>query len=538
MPWWGAMEGGDTVVTQQVCQVDDMYDGEMREVEVAGHPVLLVRDHLQFSALGSRCTHAGAPLSKGYLGQGRIRCPWHGACFSLKTGDIEEYPTLDCLTSFKVTVDGGHVYVTAKIKDLESSHRVKPMSKRNPLNSQTALLLGAGPAALTCAEILRQEGFTGRIVMVTRENHLPYDKTKLSKALGVKATDIYLRPQSFLDGHSIEVWMEKEVASLDLDGKRAEFSDGTWQTYDHLLIATGSSPRRLQCPGANLQNVCVLLTPEDSSRILRLATGKRVAIVGASFIGMEVAASLVGKAACIEVIERAECPYQAALGCQVGHVAMKMLQVQGVKFHLQAEVTELQGEGGKVTQVLLSSGQVILTDVVVVGIGVTPNSSFLQDSSIVLDRRGAVVVDLFMRTSAPSVFAAGDVASFPVALLGGKNIDICHWQIAQAHGRVAALNMLQRQEKLHTVPFFWTKLQAKSIRYAGCGMGYTETVLKGDLSQEKFLIFYIRDGIVTAVASLNFDPMVAMVAEVLYSGKIITKDEAEAMNEEAPPEKA
>uniref|UniRef100_A0A670K2U8 L-amino-acid oxidase n=1 Tax=Podarcis muralis TaxID=64176 RepID=A0A670K2U8_PODMU len=423
----------------------------MREVEVAGHPVLLVRDHLQFSALGSRCTHAGAPLSKGYLGQGRIRCPWHGACFSLKTGDIEEYPTLDCLTSFKV------------------SHRVKPMSKRNPINSQTALLLGAGPAALTCAEILRQEGFTGRIVMVTRENHLPYDKTKLSKALGAKATDIYLRSQSFLDAHSIEVWMEKEVSVLNAAPTISQAillsPLSSWPRF---------SPRRLQCPGANLQNVCVLLTPEDSSRILRLATGKRVAIVGASFIGMEVAASLVGKAACIEVIERAECPYQAALGCQVGQVAMKV------------------------------------------------SSPGMEPEGFLEREEGGARGQRFMQTSAPSVFAAGDVASFPVALLGGKNIDICHWQIAQAHGRVAALNMLQRQERLHTVPFFWTKLQAKSIRYAGCGIGYTETVLKGDLIKSS-----AWDGIVTAVASLNFDPMVAMVAEILYSGKIITKDEAE-----------
>uniref|UniRef100_A0ABM5ENU1 L-amino-acid oxidase n=1 Tax=Pogona vitticeps TaxID=103695 RepID=A0ABM5ENU1_9SAUR len=483
--------GGGTLVTQQVCREDEMGEGEMREVEVAGHSVLLLRECLQFRALGSRCPHAGAPLSKGYLAQGRLRCPWHGACFSTRTGDIEEYPTLDCLPAFKVTVDGGQVYVTAGLKDLESSRRVKAMSPRCPLNPETVLVLGAGPAALTCAETLRQEGFTGRILLATRENHLPYDRTKLSKEMAVKAEGLYLRPQSFLDAHGIEVWLQKEVVSVDPVDKSVQFRDGSCQAYDSLLVATGSSPRLLQCPGSDLQHVFALLTPEDAARILASATGRQVVIVGASFIGMEVAASLVGKASSIHVVDRGHVPYQLVLGEQVGRVALKMLQAQGVQFHLKAEVEALQGQDGKVSRVVLAGGHQIPADVVVVGIGVVPNTAFLQGSSIALDRSGAVLVDLFMQTSLPSVFAAGDVASFPVALLGGECAPIRHWQIAQAHGHVAALNILGRQKALHTVPFFWTRLQAKTIRYAGCGRGYTDTVLKGSLEQETFLLFYI-----------------------------------------------
>ncbi|XP_063002567.1 apoptosis-inducing factor 3-like [Elgaria multicarinata webbii] len=524
------MEGGDTTVTQQVCQEDEIRDGEMREVEVAGYPLLLLRDGLQFQAVGSHCPHAGAPLCKGYFARGRLRCPWHGACFSTRTGDIEEYPTLDCLPAFEVTVEGGQVYVTAKLKDLESSHRVAPMSKRSRLNRQTVLLLGAGPASLTCAETLRQEGFTGRVIMVTMEKHLPYDKTKLSKEMDAAAESLYLRPQCFLDAVNIEVWTQKEVVSVNPAAKTVTFRDGTHQAYDQLLIATGSCPQQLQCPGASLQNVCVLLTPEDANRILQLSIGKRVVIVGASFIGMEVAATLSDKAASVHMVEREAVPYHSSLGDQVGGVAMKMLQAQGVQFHLKMEVAELQGdEHGKVTRVVLGTGHQIPADVVVVGIGVVPNSRFLQGSPITLDRSGAIPVDLFMRTKSPSVFAAGDVASFPVALLGGRSATICHWQIAQAHGHAAALNILLKQKKLHTVPFFWTKLKAKSIRYAGCGTGYTETVLKGDLDQERFLFFYVKAGMVTAVASLNFDPMVSMVAEILDSGRTITKQEAEAM---------
>ncbi|XP_015277333.1 PREDICTED: apoptosis-inducing factor 3-like [Gekko japonicus] len=526
----GSMQKGDDIVTQQICLEKDLRDGEMREVEVAGYPVLLLRDHLQIYAVGSKCPHAGAPLCKGYFRHGRLRCPWHGACFSTQTGDIEEYPTLDCLPIFEVTVEDGKVFITASLKDLASKGKVKPMSQRSPLARQVVLLLGAGPAALTCAETLRQEGFKGRILMVTREKHLPYDKTQLSKDMAAKAESLYLRSQSFLDAHDIEVWREKEVVSLDTSNKTAHFRDGSDQAYDHLLIATGSDPRRLETPGIKLQNVCYLQTPEDANRILQLASGKRVVIVGASFIGMELAATLSSKALSIHVIEKADSPYQEALGPEVGNLALKMLHQQGVLFSMKTEVAELLGDrDGKVARVLLSNRHKIAADVVVIGIGVAPNTRFLQGSSVALEQNGTILVDLFMKTNVPDVFAAGDAVSFPVALFNWKNTHIYHWQIAQAHGRVAALNILQRQEKLYTVPFFWTKLLGKVIRYAGYGKGYTDTVVKGNLDEEKFVLFYIRDNFVTAVASLDFDPVVAMVAEVLYSGRRITKHEAEMM---------
>nr|XP_056720975.1 apoptosis-inducing factor 3-like [Euleptes europaea] len=543
------MEKGGDFITQQVCLEEDMGDGEMREVEVAGYPVLLVREQLQIRAVGSKCPHAGAPLCKGYLKRGRLRCPWHGACFSTQTGDIEEYPTLNCLPVFEVTVEDGKVFVTASRKELASMGWVKPMTQRSPLSRQMVLILGAGPAALTCAETLRQEGFTGRILMVTRERYLPYDKTHLSKDMEAKAESLYLRPQSFLDAHDIEVWRETEVnvelcgkgamvVSVDMTNKTASFSDGSSQAYDSLLIATGSdmpmpakssfaSPKRLKVPGVNLQNVCYLRNPDDANRILQLASGKKVVIIGASFIGMELAATLSSKAASVHVVEKMEHPYKEALGPEVGNFTMKMLHDQGVLFSMKTEVAELIGERGKVTQVLLSNRRRILADVVVIGIGVAPNTRFLQDSSIALDENKTILVDLFMQTNVPDVFAAGDAASFPVALFDWKNTHIHHWQIAQAHGRVAALNILQRQEKLHTVPFFWTKLLGKVIRYAGYGKGYTDIVLKGNMDREKFVIFYLREGFVIAVASLNFDPVVVMVAELLLSGRNISKQEAE-----------
>ncbi|KAM6296475.1 apoptosis-inducing factor 3-like [Aegotheles albertisi] len=520
------MDGEDTI-TVEVCKEADVGDGELREVMVASYPVLLVRNKKEFRALGSRCPHYGAPLSKGALKGERLRCPWHGACFNIKTGDIEEYPSLDCLPCFKVTVEDGKVFVTAKKKDLESSLRVKAASKRCHLNCDTVLLLGGGVAALVCAETLRQEGFTGRIIMATKEKHGPYDKSKLSKEMNLKPEDIYLRKPEFLDACDIELWTEKEAVWVDFQKQKVHFRDGSSQKYNQLLIATGSHSNFLEVPGADLQNVCVLNTPEDSSKILELATGKNLVLIGASFVGMEVAAFLSDKAGTISVVERKEFPFQNALGPQVGGVAMKMLQNKGVKFYMKTELRELKGKAGKVTEAVLASGEKLPADVVVLGIGVFPNSAFLNGTSIARDDHGAILVDLHMQTNIPNVFAAGDVVSFPVALLNGDRSSIHHQQVAEAHGRIAALNMLKKGEELHTVPYFWTTMLGKTIRYAGCGKGYTDTVVKGSLEQQKFLIFYIRDGIVTAAASLDCDPMVSLIAEVLYLGKQISKEEAE-----------
>ncbi|NXK81724.1 AIFM3 factor, partial [Amazona guildingii] len=515
--------------------------------------VLLVRNKKEFSALSSRCPHYGAPLSKGVFRGERLRCPWHGACFNIRTGDIEEYPSLDCLHCFKVTVEDGKVFVTAKRKvwtlpagtthkqhlgvgrisafpvcfqDLESSLRVKDTSKRCPLSWATVLLLGGGVAALVCAETLRQEGFTGRVIMATKEKHVPYDKSKLSKEMNLKAEDIYMRTPEFLDAHGIELWTQKEAVAVDFQKQKVHFMDGSSQKYNQLLIATGCQSSLLKVPGADLQNVCVLQTPEDSSKILELATGKNLVIIGASFIA-KLPSTLHSQGHTLNLSELYLQHSSWEFPSERSPHPFQMLQNKGVKFYMQAELRELQGKDGKVTEAVLASGEKLPADVVVVGIGTFPNSAFLKGTSIARDASGAILVDLHMQTNIPNVFAAGDVASFPVALLNGERCSIHHQQVAEVHGHTAALNMLKKEKQLHTIPFFWTTMFGKSIRYAGCGMEYTDTVVKGSLEQQKFLIFYIREGVVSAAASLSCDPMVALIAEALYTGKQISKEEAE-----------
>uniref|UniRef100_A0A672JIY8 Apoptosis inducing factor mitochondria associated 4 n=1 Tax=Salarias fasciatus TaxID=181472 RepID=A0A672JIY8_SALFA len=441
---------GEEEVTGQVCQEDDLQDGQMREVAVADQKVLLVRIQGQFYAVGSQCSHYNAPLIKGALVGDRVRCPFHGACFSVKTGDIEEYPGLDCLPSYKVKVVDGNVYVSIS-KSL--SKRVKEMCRMSPDIKQVVLLVGGGPASLVCAETLRQNCFQGRIVILTKDTLAPFDKPKLSKALNVDSGSILLRSADFYQQYGIEVRTQTEVVSVNSDDKVVKMSDGTVQQYDQLLISTGCRARPLSCPGSHLRGVKLLQSYED------------------------------------------------------------MLEEQNVKFYMSDEVTEIRGEDGKVKEVVLKGGAILEADVVIAGIGVIPNSDFLAGSRVEVDSKKAVIVDKFMRTSVAGIFSAGDVTSFPLSIRDDQRVHIGHWQMSQAQGRVAALNMLNKPTKIESVPFFWTVLLGKSIRYTGfSGVLYKVS---------------IRDGVAVAAASLMFDPAVARIAELMANGQMVTKAQAQ-----------
>ncbi|XP_026137987.1 apoptosis inducing factor mitochondria associated 4 [Carassius auratus] len=513
-------------ITEMVCLESDLQDGQMKAVEVDQNKILLVRNNGEFTAVGGLCSHYGAPLIKGTLVGDRVRCPFHGACFNTKTGDIEEFPGLDCLPKYKVKVEGGKVYVTTDKKKLKK--RVKKMSGRVPGVTHTVVLIGGGPASLQCAETLRQNDYEGRIIMVTKDEQLPLDKTKLSKAMNIEIEKVLLRQNDFLQEHGIDVWTKKEVKSVDTKAKTLTFDDGTDQHYDQLLIATGGRARPLQCPGAELENVKLLESYKDAKEIHQMSAGNKAIIVGTSFIGMEVAAYLSDKAASVTVIGSSKFPFQSSLGPDIGKMTMQMLEEKNVKFYTSNGVAEIRGENGKVKEVVLKNGEVLPADIVIVGIGVIPNSNFLKETSLEIDSRNAVVVDKFMKTNIPDVFAAGDVVSFPLPLVGHKRVNIGHWQLAQAHGRIAGLSMLNQQVVINTVPYFWTMLLGKSIRYTGYGEGYTDIVFKGSTEERKFLAFYIKDEEVVAAASLNFDPAVARLADMLMMGERITKAQAQS----------
>ncbi|XP_067364460.1 apoptosis inducing factor mitochondria associated 4 isoform X2 [Channa argus] len=515
-------------VIGMVCQETDLKDGEMREVIVLDQKVLLVRTQGQYSAIGSQCSHYNAPLVKGALIGDRVRCPFHGACFNVKTGDIEEYPGLDCLPSYKVKVEDGKVFVSINRKTQKLTKRVKDMCSMVPDIKHTILLIGGGPASLVCAETLRQNCYQGRVIIVTKDTLPPYDKPKLSKAMNLDSSSILLRPTDFYQQFGIEVWTQKEVVSVNPAEKEVKLSGGTSQHYDQLLVSTGCRARPLSCPGCDLKGVKLLQSYEDAKDIQSSCLGQKAVVIGASFIGMEVASYLSNKAASVSVVGTARYPYERSLGPEIGKMTKEMLEEQNVKFYMNDRVAEIKGENGKVKEVVLHSGAVVEADVVIAGIGVIPNSDFLAGSGVEVDSSKAVIVDKYMRTNIPDVFSAGDITSFPLAIQRDQRVNIGHWQMSQAQGRVAAMNMLKKTTKLESVPFFWTVLLGKSIRYTGFGEGYTEIIFKGNMEERKFLAFYIKNEVVVAAASLMFDPAVARLAELMATGQIITKAQAQA----------
>ncbi|XP_046697533.1 apoptosis-inducing factor 3 isoform X1 [Silurus meridionalis] len=515
-----------------VCHVKDLENGQMREVDLGLGRALLIKEHGEFSAMGHKCPHYGAPLVKGVLSKGHVRCPWHGACFNIATGDIEDFPSLDSLPTFQVRVEKEKVIIRANKQDLQTQRRTKAMAKCTAvINSSTSfshvLIIGSGPAALVCAETLRQEGFTDRIVMCSMDKHPPYDRPKLSKSLESTAEQLQLRSTEFFQNHDIELLLDKEVVSVDVKTKTAMFQDGYKMEYRKLFIATGSRPKSINYKGKDVSNVFHLRTPEDANSIARLASSKNAVIVGTSFIGMEVAAALTDKAHSVSVIGIDAVPFRKALGEKVGKALMKLFEMNRVKFYMLNEVSEMKGHHGQLKEVVLKSGKVLRADVCVIGTGSSPATAFLKQSGLHMDSKGFITVNKLMQTNVEGVFAGGDVVTFPLSLRGNKKVNIPHWQMAHVHGRVAALGMMGKVSDIRTVPYFWTAMFGKSIRYAGYGDGFDDVIIQGDLDELKFVAFYTKSEEVIAVASMNYDPIVSRVAEVFGSGKTIKKRDVE-----------
>uniref|UniRef100_A0A8D0JG21 AIF family member 3 n=1 Tax=Sus scrofa TaxID=9823 RepID=A0A8D0JG21_PIG len=431
--------GAQDFMEAAVCHVKDLENGQMREVELGWGKVLLVKDNGEFHALGHKCPHYGAPLVKGVLSRGRVRCPWHGACFNISTGDLEDFPGLDSLHKFQVKIEKEKVYVRASKQALQLQRRTKVMAtcispSAGHSGSTNVLIVGAGAAGLVCAETLRQEGFSDRIVLCTLDRHLPYDRPKLSKSLDTQPEQLALRPKEFFRAHGIEVLTEAQVVTVDVRNKKAVFKDGFKLEYSKLLLAPGSSPKTLSCKGKEVENVFTIRTPEDANRVVRLARGRNAVVVGAGFLGMEVAAYLTEKAHSVSVVELEETPFRRLLGERVGRALMKMFENNRVKFYMQTEVLELRAQEGKLKEVVLKSSKVVRADVCVVGIGAVPATGFLRQSGIGLDSRGFIPVNKMMQTNVPGVFAAGDAVTFPLAWRNNRKVNIPHWQMAHAQG--------------------------------------------------------------------------------------------------------
>ncbi|KAL8904370.1 MAG: hypothetical protein Q9207_003322 [Kuettlingeria erythrocarpa] len=511
----------------------DLKNGEKREVEVEGiegGKVLLAKLGSTTHAMSSNCTHYGAPLKLGVLTpEGRLTCAWHGACFNVATGDVEDAPALDPLAKFEVYEKNGAVYIKGEEATIKASRR-KPDVKCKAQGEEKVVVIGGGSGTIGAVQALREQGFKGEITIISREPNLPLDRTKLSKALIPDKSKLEWRSQDWYDSASIStVW--DEVNGVDFKTKSVSTKSGKSFSYTKLILASGGTPKALPLPGfKELSNIFLLRTVPDVQAILAAVgeeKGKNVVIVGSSFIGMEVANALSSNNT-VTVIGMESAPLERVMGSEVGKIFQKLISKSGVKFHMEASVDSAQpskDDQGKVGSVSLKDGTSLPADLVILGIGVTPATGFLKDNpAIELEKDGSIRTNEAFEVEGHSgVYAIGDIATYPYHGPGGNGCltRIEHWNVAQNAGRSAAASIAQPSVAPKAfIPVFWSALGSQ-LRYCGnTPNGWDDLVLQGQPDQAKFAAFYGKGDTVVAVASMQMDPVMSQSAELMRRGNM------------------
>jgi NADPH-dependent 2,4-dienoyl-CoA reductase/sulfur reductase-like enzyme/nitrite reductase/ring-hydroxylating ferredoxin subunit len=472
-------------------------DGAMLLGHVGEQPVLLARRGREVFAIDAICTHYGAPLAEGLLVEDTVRCPWHHACFSLRTGDALRPPALNPLAIWRVEQQGDRIVVR------EKAAAVAPQSAPLPAAGVpgSIVILGGGAAGNSAAEALRREGYAGNIIMLSADPSVPYDRPNLSKDyLAGNAPEewIPLRSAEFYREHRIELRLGVRATAIDAARREVRLGDGSHVAYDSLLIAAGAEPVHLDVPGGDLRHVHTLRSLADSRAIIEKAkVAQRAVVIGASFIGLEVAAALRARKLEVHVVAPESIPMERILGPEIGGLVRQIHEEHGVHFHLGTTATSI----GEKT-VTLKTGETLAADLVVIGIGVKPATGLAEEAGLAIDR--GVTVDQYLETSIPGIFAAGDLARWPDPHSGEK-IRVEHWVVAERQGQTAARNMLGRREPFDAVPFFWSMHYDFSILYVGHAEKWDAIEIDGRVDAKDCRVTYRRAGRVLAVATVGRD---------------------------------
>ena len=485
----GELEGPDF---EKGCKIDQVADGEMLLGHAFGEQVLVARRGDELFAIGATCTHYGGPLAKGLLVDCTVHCPWHHARFDLRTGEAIAAPALNNVACYKIDKREAQFFVTSKIDE-------KPV--RKPKSSPASVVIvGAGAAGGAAAEMLRREGYDGPVRLIGADEFLPYDRPNLSKdyLAGTASEEwIPLRSADFYREQKIDTFTNRSVTAIDPQEKKVTLTDGRSLGYGALLLATGAEPVRLAIPGGDLPHVYYLRTLTDSRRIIDKAkSSKRAVVIGASFIGLEVAWSLRERKLEVAVVGKGSLPLEKVLGGELGTVIRETHEANGVKFHLGRKPAAIQDR-----HVELDDGTKLDCDLVVVGIGVRPNTAIAKQAGIATDN--GVLVDEFLKTNVPGIFAAGDIARWPDPRAGRIRVE--HWVVAQRQGQTAARNILGADEAFNLPPFFWSNHFDLHIHYVGHGGGDDRSTVSGNVKAKDASVIFRAGENVTAVASIGRD---------------------------------
>jgi apoptosis-inducing factor 3 len=488
----------------------DLAEGNMIVGQVAGEAVVLARAAGALFAISAECTHYHGPLAEGVLVADTVRCPWHHACFSLRTGEALRAPALNPVACWRVEQQDGKIYVREKLDPAE--RRARTAAGAGP---DSIVIIGGGAAGNAAAEMLRREGYSGPVTMLSADEAGPYDRPNLSKdyLAGTAPEEwIPLRSPDFYREHGIELRLRTRAVAIDPQTREVRLADGAPQRYGALLLATGAEPVRLGVPGSDLPHVHYLRTLADSRALIAAATAaRRVVVIGASFIGLEVAASLRTRGLAVSVVAPDARPMETIFGPEVGDLVRQVHEDHGVAFHLGTTATSFDPNG-----VTLQNGERLDADFIVVGIGVRPQTALAEAAGIAVDR--GVTVDPYLATSVRGIWAAGDIARWPDRLTG-ETIRIEHWVVAERQGQTAARNMLGAHERFDAVPFFWSQQHDLQLNYVGHATKWDRIEIGGSLAAKDCSVTYRQGGRKLAVLTIGRDAD-SLAAEIELEKKI------------------
>jgi len=489
----------------------ELADGGKLLGHAGDEQVLLVRRGTELFAVGAQCTHYHGPLVDGLVVDDTVRCPWHHACFSLRTGEALRAPALSPIECWSVEQRDGKIFVREKRERTATMARMKASEKA----PNKIVIIGGGASGFAAAQKLRRERYQGSIVVLSNENAAPIDRPNLSKDyLAGNAPEewVPLRPDSFYSENHIELRLESNVTGINAHSREVALADGSKVPFDRLLLATGAEPVRLSIPGAEQPHVHALRTLSDCRAIIeRAKTARRAVVLGASFIGLEVAAALRARGIEVHVVAPEKRPMERILGPQMGDFVRTLHEEHGVVFHLEDAASAIDGN-----QVSLKGGSTLAADLVVAGIGVRPRIELAERAGLTVDR--GVVVNAYLETSAPAIWAVGDIARWPDPY-SGESIRVEHWVVAERQGQTAALNMLGHRERFTAVPFFWSQHYDIPINYVGHAETWDQLAIEGDIAARDCLLRFKRHGRVLAVASL-FRDIDSLRAEVTMEREV------------------
>ena len=445
-------------------------------------------------AVSGACTHYGGNLGDGLVTGGTVRCPLHHACFDLRTGEARSAPAFAPLDRWRVEVEEGVIFLREKMTE------PAPAPAEPSPGVGAIVIVGGGAAAFACADALRRLGYGGSLTMVSADPDPPCDRPNLSKdyLAGTAPEEwIPLRDEDHYRDAGIDLRLGTEIVSIDIAGRSVKSGTGETFPFDRLLLATGAEPVRLPAPSFERDNVHVLRSLADARALIaRAEKGARAAIIGSSFIGMEAAAALRGRGVEVAIVSADAVPFERVLGPEVGQFFQRLHETRGVRFHLERTA---QGYDGR--SLWLDDGATIDADFILLGVGVRPRTALAAAAGIAVG--DGILVDERFETSAPGIFAAGDIAEFPDASGGRARIE--HWVVAERQGQAAAAAMLGEPAWRAGVPFFWTEQYGTVLRYVGHASAWDEVRIEGDLDGGAFTARYFEAGRLRAAASVGMD---------------------------------